>query len=101
MENTLNELARDLVGTRKSPFFVTLVNDVEFDGSPSTIAAFSSIEDAANFAEGLYLNANEMVAVEGPGGIYLELTQGSRISFMESGKLAITTQFGKAVVTAN
>lgn len=101
MNTTLNDLARDLVGTEASPFFVTLVNEMEFDGAPSTLAAFTTIDDAASFAEGMFLNANEMLVVEGPSGVYLELTQGTRVSFMSAGKMAITTPHGKAVVTAN
>lgn len=101
MSTTLNELARELVGTDASPFFVTLCNEMEFDSSPTTIAAFSTIEDATSFAEGVFLNANEALIVEGKQGVYLELTQGTRVSFMDSGKMAITTPMGKAVLTAN
>lgn len=101
MSTTLNDLAMELVGTEASPFFVTLVHDMEFDGAPSTIAAFTTIEDAVSFAEAIFPNANEAIVIEGPSGIYLELTQGKRVSFMPAGKIAITTALGKAVITAN
>lgn len=101
MTETLNELARKLIGTKGSPFFVTMLNEMEFDSSPVTVAAFMSIDDATDFANGIILNAHEALIVEGPEGVYLELTQGSRTSFMGSGKLAITTPFGKTVLTAN
>lgn len=101
MSTRLNEMARDLVGTESSPFFVIICDDLEFDGAQTTIAAFTSIEDASGFAEGLHLNANELLIIEGPSGTYLELTQSSRATHMESGRLAISTPFGKAVVTTN
>lgn len=72
MNTTLNDLAMETVGLPTSLFFVTIVTDTEFDGAPSTIAAFVSLMDAAKFASSLRANANETIIVEGPDGIYLD-----------------------------
>lgn len=71
MNTALNELAMETVGLPTSLFFVTIVSDTEFDGAPSTIAAFVSLMDAAKFAATIRANANETIIVEGPDGIYL------------------------------
>ena len=75
MNTTLNDLAMETVGLPTSLFFVTIVSDTEFDGAPSTIAAFVSFLDAAKFAAIIRPNANETVFVEGPEGIYLDSSE--------------------------
>lgn len=76
MNTTLNELAMQTVGLPTSLYFVTVITETEFDGAPATIAAFVSLMDAAKFASGLKANANEIVIVEGPEGVYFDSVQG-------------------------
>jgi hypothetical protein len=78
---SLNDLAYKLVGTDDSPYFVTLINELEFDGSPLTVAAFCSITDAVKFVETFQTNANETLIIEGPMGIYFDSREDKVQSF--------------------
>lgn len=75
--NRLDELAMNHVGLQGSPFFVTLV-DKDIQGctkqiSTKTIAAFLSLADAEAYAESFSLRRDEVLIVEGEGGIYREI----------------------------
>lgn len=67
--DALNGLAQDLVGTKESPYFVTLLSELEFDGAPTTIAAFLTIEDAEAFLSTLRPTSVERFIIEGPDGV--------------------------------
>jgi hypothetical protein len=77
MNTTLNDLARDQVGTEGSLFFVTLLDQMEFDGAPTTIAAFADESDARKFYMLMLMDATRSqcdLLLEGPSGI-IETTQ--------------------------
>jgi hypothetical protein len=101
MTRTMNDLATALVGTEASPFFVTILTNTEFDQDPTTVAAFTTLEDAEAFAELMRQDGSDGVLVEGPQGTYLELTRDSRLSFITPGKVSISTPEGKETFTTH
>lgn len=101
MMQTMNDLATALVGTKESPFFVTILSDMEFDRAPTTVAAFTALEDAEAFAELMRQDGSDGVIVEGPQGVYLELTRDTRLSFINPGKVSISTPEGKETFTTH